>query len=65
MSVTRERGRVLGIGGRPMLVTVHPAYLLRIPETARAEAEYEHFVEDLRLVRPWMEAAEEPLPMAV
>jgi hypothetical protein len=31
-------------------VTVHPSYLLRVPEERQAE-EYRMFVDDLRLVR--------------
>jgi DNA polymerase len=39
------------------LVTVHPSYLLRLPDDAAKAAECERFVEDLRLARPFFEAA--------
>jgi DNA polymerase len=35
-----------------VLITVHPSFLLRIPEADRKAAEYARFVEDLRLVAP-------------
>ena len=34
-----------------VLVTVHPSYLLRVPDEDRDTA-YEHFVDDLKLIRP-------------
>jgi uracil-DNA glycosylase len=38
------RGQVLPFGaGRQLLVTVHPAYLLRLPDAARQQAETEQF----------------------
>jgi DNA polymerase len=33
-----------------MLATVHPSYLLRMPDRAEAEGERERFVADLRAV---------------
>jgi uracil-DNA glycosylase len=50
VAVSRERGRVAAFaGGRPGLITVHPSYLLRLPDpTARGNA-YARFVEDLRV----------------
>lgn len=46
--VTRARGAATFLHERPGLITVHPSYLLRLPEeTAKAEA-YAHFVADLR-----------------
>jgi DNA polymerase len=50
MPIGRNRGRVLeGFGGIGALITVHPSYLLRIPEPDRKEEEYAMFVKDLRL----------------
>lgn len=37
-----------------MLATVHPSYLLRIPDRAEAERERERFVADLREVKKLM-----------
>ena len=49
--VTRARGPATFLHGRPGFVTVHPSYLLRLPdEAAKAEA-YAQFVEDLRAAR--------------
>jgi DNA polymerase len=50
--VQRNRGRILSSPGgthAALLVTVHPSYLLRLPEERR-EAAYLEFVADLRLV---------------
>ena len=49
VAVTRERG-FTSFGERTGFVTVHPSYLLRIPDRNRSEAEYRAFVEDLRRV---------------
>lgn len=47
VAVTRERGP-MSFGNRPGFLTVHPSFLLRLPdETARDEA-YGRFVDDLR-----------------
>jgi uracil-DNA glycosylase family protein len=35
-----------------LLVTVHPSFLLRVPDEDRAAA-YERFVDDLKLIRPY------------
>ncbi|UFN50512.1 UdgX family uracil-DNA binding protein [Roseomonas sp. OT10] len=48
MPVTKVRGSLLrGPDGRPFFATVHPSYLLRIPDEAGKAREYERFVEDL------------------
>jgi DNA polymerase len=47
--VTRERGKVLSSKLTPrVLATVHPSSLLRQPDEASRQREYEHFVADLR-----------------
>ena len=43
--------------GLDVLVTVHPSYLLRLPEEARKREEFDRFVEDLRLAAPFLRAA--------
>jgi len=49
VAVTKLRGRELAwADGRRGLATVHPSYLLRIPDTASKDAEYRKFVADLR-----------------
>jgi DNA polymerase len=57
VTIGKERGRALvlpGEGGEAW-ITVHPSFLLRIPEPDRARDEYARFVEDLRLVKDAME----------
>jgi uracil-DNA glycosylase len=53
VTVTKVRGAIQDWNGQQVLVTVHPAYLLRLPDAAAAEAENERFVEDLRQIKPW------------
>ena len=49
VSVTRERGPADALGeGATGFVTVHPSYLLRLPDEASKAAEFKRFVEDLR-----------------
>ncbi|RAI33380.1 UdgX family uracil-DNA binding protein [Rhodoplanes serenus] len=50
VSVLRERGP-MRFGARPGYVTVHPSYLLRLPEAAQSVAAYATFVADLRRIR--------------
>jgi len=57
-AIEKNRGRVipaaqakLGIDA-DVLVTVHPSFLLRVPDEDRAAA-YERFVADLKLIRPY------------
>ena len=52
VAVTKERGQALVLpdGGQAM-ITVHPSYLLRLPDEATRAAERARFVEDLRRVR--------------
>jgi DNA polymerase len=35
-------------------VTIHPSFLLRIPEEARKRAEYQRFVQELTDARHWI-----------
>ena len=48
----RHARSALGVAGLPDggvgWVTVHPSYLLRLPDRAQAEEEYARFVEDLK-----------------
>ena len=49
MTISRERGRVMELpGGGAAWITVHPSYLLRLPDEAQKAEEYARFVEDLR-----------------
>jgi DNA polymerase len=50
VTISRERGRPIGLAeGRQGFVTVHPSYLLRLPDEAAKQREYAAFVDDLRL----------------
>ena len=51
-AVTKERGRPIPLtDGAAALLTVHPSYLLRIPDAAAKAAERARFVADLQQVR--------------
>ena len=50
IAVTRERGKLLPLSnGRQLFVTVHPSFLLRVPEEDREE-QYGLFLEDLKAI---------------
>ena len=50
IAVTKERGRTFPLAnGAQLFVTVHPSFLLRVPEEQKQD-EYRQFVEDLRAV---------------
>ena len=58
VTIGKERGRPITLpgsaetgGGGQAWITVHPSFLLRIPEPDRAAEEYARFVADLRLVK--------------
>jgi DNA polymerase len=55
--VGSNRGRVTETAEAKVLVTVHPSYLLRLPDAATQESEYARFVADLRLARPFLGGA--------
>jgi DNA polymerase len=50
VSVTKARGQA-SFENRPGYITVHPSYLLRIPDEADKQAAYKEFVGDLRKIR--------------
>ena len=51
VTIGGARGRPHGLAdGGEGWVTIHPSFLLRIPDRAEAEAEYARFVEDLRRI---------------
>ncbi|AMN39188.1 UdgX family uracil-DNA binding protein [Rhodoplanes sp. Z2-YC6860] len=51
LTISRERGRLTTLsGGRAGLITVHPSFLLRVPDADAQAREYRRFVEDLGLV---------------
>jgi uracil-DNA glycosylase len=51
--VEANRGKVMSLhGGMQVMITVHPSYLLRVPDALRDEA-YARFVQDLRIALPF------------
>jgi DNA polymerase len=48
--IGKVRGTPLELMGHKGFVTVHPSYLLRIPDAAARRVEYKKFVADLRLI---------------
>lgn len=58
VTIGKERGRFQPWGeGRELFVTVHPSYLLRLPEPALQEREYGRFVDELRMIAAWKPTA--------
>jgi DNA polymerase len=50
LTIGKSRGRILPLAdGARMIATVHPSYLLRIPDAADKRAQYKLFVRDLKL----------------
>lgn len=47
--IGKSRGRLIDLDGRKALVTVHPSYLLRLPDEEAKHREYAAFVKDLKL----------------
>jgi DNA polymerase len=48
--INKNRGRLIDLDdGIKALVTVHPSYLLRLPDADAKAREYERFVEDLKI----------------
>jgi uracil-DNA glycosylase family protein len=47
--INRNRGRLIDLEGIKALVTVHPSYLLRLPDEDAKAREYERFVSDLKI----------------
>ena len=49
--VGKSRGTVTELAGRKFLITVHPSYLLRLPDEDARHREYAVFVADLTLAK--------------
>jgi uracil-DNA glycosylase len=57
VTISRERGRPIKLpDGQTVFVTVHPSFLLRIPDAAAKAREYAAFVRDLTAIRALMAA---------
>jgi DNA polymerase len=58
IAITANRGQMFeSIEGVPVLVTIHPSYLLRLPDAQLAQRERAVFVEDLRQAKAMIERA--------
>ena len=56
-AVTALRGKVTILDdGTPMWVTVHPSFLLRMPDRELAKLERRRFEEDLRAAHQYLES---------
>ena len=56
--INKSRGRLIDLDdGTKALVTVHPSYLLRLPDEDAKAREYERFVDDLKIVAAQMKKA--------
>ncbi|HUO89246.1 MAG TPA: UdgX family uracil-DNA binding protein [Rhizomicrobium sp.] len=51
VTIGRTRGRATELMGFAGLITVHPSFLLRLPDEASKAAEYKKFLADLKLVK--------------
>jgi DNA polymerase len=57
VTISRERGRPFELpDGQTAFVTVHPSYLLRLPDAGSKAREYAAFVRDLQAVRAILDA---------
>jgi DNA polymerase len=53
--INKNRGRLIELDqGRKALVTVHPSYLLRVPDEESRAREYDRFVDDLKLAAAFL-----------
>lgn len=63
VTIGRERGRFQPYPeGRQLFVTVHPSFLLRVPDERAQALEYRRFVEELRLIAAGPPEAEVAAP---
>ncbi|MBV9530418.1 MAG: UdgX family uracil-DNA binding protein [Bradyrhizobium sp.] len=54
--VNKNRGRVVDSpNGVKVMITVHPSYLLRLPDEDARAREYGRFVDDLKIAAAWIE----------
>jgi DNA polymerase len=53
--INKNRGRIIELAGDVhALVTVHPSYLLRLPDEESRHREYDHFVDDLKIAARYL-----------
>jgi DNA polymerase len=54
VTISRERGRRIALPGGVAMVTVHPSFLLRLPDESSRAREYAAMVTDLRTAYAWL-----------
>ena len=55
VTIGRERGRRLDLPeGGAALITVHPSYLLRLPDEVQRREEYARFIEELKMAQAFL-----------
>jgi DNA polymerase len=52
--IGKNRGHLIDLDEAKALVTVHPSYLLRLPDEEAKEREYEAFVDDLKIAASFL-----------
>ncbi len=52
--IGKNRGHLIDLGEAKALVTVHPSYLLRLPDADAKQREYANFVKDLKLAASFL-----------
>ncbi len=57
VAITRLRGRVIEEAAMRLWITVHPSYLLRLPDERARQREFVRFVRDLEGAREWLAGA--------
>jgi DNA polymerase len=50
ITISKVRGEMVELMGHQGLVTVHPSYLLRVPDSAARKQEYRKFAVDMKIV---------------
>ncbi|MCE3257330.1 MAG: phage polymerase-related protein [Nitrobacter vulgaris] len=59
--INKSHGRLIDMAdGRKTLVTVHPSYLLRLPDQDARAREYERFVDDLKIAATQLQRDKAP-----
>jgi DNA polymerase len=48
VTISKVRGQLLTSNGLPLVVTIHPSYVLRIEDEEAKQTEYERLVADLK-----------------
>jgi DNA polymerase len=52
--IGKNRGHLIDLDNAKALVTVHPSYLLRVPDADAKAREYTNFVRDLKIASAFL-----------